>query len=109
MTWTSGFIHSQKSVSRLPSAVSRLGYSLLADTLVRLQQHRDQLTLGMWNTDVLSSLERLNFSSCFKRAGAADASVRLVMVLSQAELITSKSGSERVKDVVDVAMLNPSV
>jgi hypothetical protein len=97
---------SADNVSRLTAAVNRLGYSLLPDTLARLQQPQGQLTLGMWNTDVLSSLEGLDFSACFARAGEADASSRLVMVLSRADLITTKSGSKREKDLADVAMLN---
>ena len=99
---------SAENVARLTSAVSRLGYSLLPATLARLQQLGGQLTLAMWNTDVLSSLEGLEFGSCFKRANEADASGRLVMVLSRADMITTKLGSAREKDVADVAMLSAS-
>jgi hypothetical protein len=98
-----------ENVARLTLAVSRLGYSLLPETLTRLQQPRGQLTLGMWNTDVLSSLEGLDFGSCLERAGLNDANGHLVMVLSQADLITTKSGSEREKNLADLAMLNKSI
>lgn len=97
---------SAENVTRLTAAVDRLGYALLPDTLDRLQQPKGQLKLGIWNTDVLSSLKGLEFGSCFKRASEADALCHRVMVLSRADLITTKSGSERAKDAADIAMLN---
>jgi hypothetical protein len=96
---------SPENIARLADAADRLTYHLIPATLETLQNPGEQLRFPLWNTDVLSSVNGLDFASCHDRAESADARGAIVKVLSFVDLIQSKLEAGRPKDLEDVHAL----